>query len=133
MLGTGPSPPFKEARLNSQHLCKVQTELLDVYLPLHWVLGEKSGILFVGFIRDMASAALLSLKTKVEHRAMGHTAMRRDTGNSLLCTLNSGKFPSEGLNMFITTVHWGHLSQTDMEACGNPEPSWVKEAAARML
>lgn len=62
----------------------------------------------------MASAALLSLRTKVEHRAMGHTAMRRDTGNSLPCMLNSGKFPSEGLNMFvIATVRWGHLLQTD--------------------
>lgn len=92
---------------------KYKRSRLMFTLPLHRVLGESLGILFVGFIRDLASAALLSLRTKVEHRAMGHTAMRRDTGNSLPCSWNSGKFPSEGLNMFIATVCWGHLLQTE--------------------
>lgn len=40
-------------------------------LPLHRVLGESLGILFVGFIRDLASAALLSLRTKVGTQSYG--------------------------------------------------------------
>lgn len=94
--------------------------------------GDSLGILFVEFIRDMASAASLSLRTKVGHRAMGHTAMRRDTRQLPSLNVEFWEVPKRRPECLLPQCA-GAISYRQMEVCGNPEPSWVKEAAARRL